>query len=170
MLLVAVANAEEAVLPPAVKLTDVAGIELDPVPRGSSVELVEGVGNAADTLAVADVVGMNSEAVTLALVPDQSVMLVVGIGISPEPPVDLSLEKDPARSSSEILPVVLVDGTEVAFVEIGGTVMEGGEVLKNEVTLLGLDGVKITEGCCGYPGRSETLDTPVAGKAVELTA
>ena len=157
-------------LPPAVELTDTAGIELDPVPRISSVEFAKGVGNAADTLEFADAVGVNPEAVTLTLVPGQRVILAVAIGISPEPPVDLDLEKDPARSLSEMLPIMLIDGAEVAFTETGGTVMEDGEVPKNEVTLLDCDDVRITEGCCGYPGRPETLDTPVAGKAVELTA
>lgn len=78
-LLVAVAKAIEAVLPPAVELAETSGSELDPVPRGSSVEF-------------ADAVGMISEAVSGTLVPGQRVMLAVGIGISADPPVDLDLE------------------------------------------------------------------------------
>jgi hypothetical protein len=154
-LLVAVVKAEEAVLPPAVELAETAGNEFEPVPRGSSVELAEEVAT-------------KSEEVSLTLVPGQMVMLAVGIGTSTDP-VDLDLEKDPTRLPPEILSVVLFDGEAVTFEETGGKVIEGGVVSENEVTLLGLDGVGITEGCGGpYPGLSEALDTPVTGKSVEL--
>jgi hypothetical protein len=154
-LLVPVVKAEEAVLPPAVELAETTGNELEPVPRGSSVELAEEVAT-------------KSEVVSLTLVPGQMVMLAVGLGTSTDP-VDLDLEKDPTRLPPEILSVVLFDGEAVTFEETGGRVMEGGAVPENEVTLFGLDGVGIPEGCCGpYPGLSETLDTPVTGKLVEL--
>jgi hypothetical protein len=140
-LLVAVANPEETVLPPTVELADTVRIELDPVRKGSSVEFAEGIGNAADTLEFADAVGTNSDAVPPTLVPDQRVILAVGIGISPEPPLDRDLEKDPARSLSEILPIVFADSAEVAFAEAGGTVTEAVAIssVPESVTLVVLD-------------------------------